>query len=205
MTIILPKGPEPQMVPAPTPPMPPGAEEAKLFSESGVVMLTDKFDQDNIMPLVKQIMTYNMLPEAKQPEEIKLVINSPGGSVFSAWHLIDVIKQSRIPVSTIAMGLAASCGVLTLMSGVKGKRYATQNTSIMSHQYAWGSAGKEHELYAKVKEFEMASNRMVEHYKKCTGKSVSYIRKNLLGPTDEWMTPAEAVKHGIIDEVITTY
>ena len=99
--------------------------------ESGVVMLTKEFNQDNIMPLVVQIMEINMMKEEEAPENIKLIINSPGGSVHSAFHLIDVMKQSRIPVHTVAMGLAASCGVLTLMAGEKGHRYITQNTSCL--------------------------------------------------------------------------
>ena len=75
----------------------------------------------------------------------------------------------------------------------------------MSHQYSWGSRGKEHELYAINKEFELSSERMIEHYKKCTGKSEAYIRKHLLGPSDEWMSAKEAVKHGIADKVSDTY
>ena len=193
------------MVPAPTPPMPLEARMKEQMLRSGLIMLSTKFDQENIMPIVQQIIMLNMLPEKEQPEEIKLVINSPGGSVFSAWHLIDVIKQSRIPVSTIAQGLAASCGVVTLMSGVKGKRYVSHNASVMSHTYSWGSVGKEGELYAKIKEYELASGRMIDHYKKCTGKSEKYIRKYLLHPNDEWMSPSEVVSHGIADEVITTY
>ena len=205
--IIIPeaKPQEPVMMPAPTPPMPLEAKMKDSLLRSGVVMLTDKFEQDTIMPIVQQILMLNLLPEADQPEEIKLVINSPGGSVFSAWHLIDVMKQSRIPVSTIAMGLAASCGVLTLMAGAKGRRFVTHNASVMSHTYSWGSMGKEGELMSKVKEFEMASGRMIEHYKKCTGKNEKYIRKHLLHAHDEWMTPEEVVKHGIADEVVHTY
>lgn len=178
---------------------PPGT----YLRENGVLYLNDKFDKETIHPLILQITEYNLMPDEVKPKEIKLIINSPGGTVFWAWQLIDAIKMSEIPVVTIAQGLAASCGVLTLMAG--DKRVATHNTSIMSHTYAWGSAGKEGELYAKVKEFEMASDRMLEHYKKCTKKSKAYIRKNLLHPHDEWMTPEEAVKHGIIDEVWATY
>lgn len=171
--------------------------------ESGVLYLNDKFDKDTIHPLVVQITEYNLMPEEVQPERITLFINSPGGTVFWAWQLIDAIKMSEIPVVTVAQGLAASCGVLTLMAG--DKRIATHNTSIMSHTFSWGSVGKEGELYAKVKEFELASERMLEHYKKCTGKSEKYIRKHLLHPHDEWMTPQEAKKHGLIDEIWTTY
>ena len=205
MNVIVPERAEPSMptmVPAPpVPPVPTGV----LLRDNGVLMLTEKFDQENIMPLVKQILEWNMMTEDKAPEHIKLYINSPGGSVHSAFHLIDTIKMSRIPVHTIAMGLAASCGCLTLMAGVKGHRYVTQNTSVMSHQYSWGSRGKEHELYGIIKEFEMSSDRMITHYKKCTGKSEAYIRKNLLGATDEWLSPAEVIKHGIADKIVETY
>ena len=205
MNVIVPERAEPSapaMMPVPpTPPVPTGV----LLRDNGILMLTDKFDQEKIMPLVQQILEWNMMPEEKAPDHIKLYINSPGGSVHSAFHLIDTMKMSRIPVHTIAMGLAASCGVLTLMSGVKGHRYVTQNTSVMSHQYSWGSRGKEHELYGIVKEFELSSDRMIEHYKKCTKKSESYIRKHLLGPTDEWLTPEECVKHGIVDNIVETY
>ena len=205
MNVIVPErapASAPVMVPAPPiPPTPTGV----ILRDNGILMLTDKFEQEKIMPLVQQILEWNMMPEDKAPDHIKLYINSPGGSVHSAFHLIDTMKMSRIPVHTIAMGLAASCGVLTLMSGVKGHRYVTQNTSVMSHQYSWGSRGKEHELYGIVKEFELSSDRMIEHYKKCTKKSESYIRKHLLGPTDEWLTPEECVKHGIVDNIVETY
>jgi ATP-dependent Clp endopeptidase proteolytic subunit ClpP len=177
----------------------------QVLFNNGILFMDKEFNQENCMPLVKSILEYNMLPESEQPDEIKLYINSPGGAVHSAFHLIDTIKMSRIPVSTISMGMAASCGVLLLMTGVKGRRFITQNTSVMSHQYAWGSKGKEHELYGIVKEFEMSSARMIDHYKKCTGKTEKYIRKHLLPETDQWLSPEEVIKHGIADHIITTY
>ena len=176
-----------------------------LLRDNGVLFLDGEFNQEKIMPLIMQITEYNLMDEEDQPDAIKLIINSPGGSVHSAFHLIDAIKMSEIPVATIGQGLVASCGVLTLMAGQKGHRYLTHNTSVMSHQYSWGSKGKEHELYAIVKEFEMSSGRMIEHYKKCTKKSETYIRKHLLGATDMWLSPDECKKHGIIDEIWETY
>lgn len=203
MTVIPePSSVKPTLIPAPAPPPVPLGQGLR---DNGVLMLTKEFNQENIMPLVVQILEWNLMPPEKAPKEIKLYINSPGGLVYSAFHLIDTMKQSRIPVSTIGMGLIASCGVLTMMAGVKGKRYITQNTSVMSHQYSYGSSGKEHELYAKVKEFELSSERMIEHYKKCTGKSERYIRKNLLPKSDQWLTPEETIKHGIADSIIETY
>ena len=203
--LIVPERSEPT-APAmmPMPPVPP-TPTGVLLRDNGILMLIDKFDQEKIMPLVMQILEWNLMPEDKAPKAIKMYINSPGGSVHSAFHLIDIMKQSRIPVHTIAMGLAASCGCLTLMAGAKGHRTVTQNTSVMSHQYSWGSKGKEHELMGVVKEFEMATDRMMTHYKKCTGKNEKYIRKHLLGPTDDWLTPEEVVKHGIADNIAVTY
>lgn len=176
-----------------------------VLKENGILFMDNKFDQEHCMPLVKMIMEYNLMPAPKAPDIIHLYINSPGGEVASAFHLIDIIKQSRIPVYTYGMGSIASCGVLLMMSGEKGHRYLTQNTSIMSHQYSWGSGGKEHELYAKIKQFEISSEKLMDHYKKCTGKSRKYIRKHLLPESDMWMTPEEALIHGIADKIVETY
>lgn len=192
---------EPEPVRKKTELPPPG----ETLRASGVLMLTKEFNQDNIMPLVMQILEYNMMDPAHAPETIKLYINSPGGAVASAWHLIDTMKQSRIPVHTIAMGMAASCGCLTLMAGEPGHRYVTQNTSVMSHVYSAGSGGKEHDLYARVRSFEQTSKAMVDHYVKCTGKDAKYVRTHLLPAEDVWLTPEEAVKHGVVDHIIKTY
>ena len=136
---------------------------------------------------------------------ITLVINSPGGQVHSAFALIDTMKGSAIPIKTIGLGMIASCGILTFMSGTKGKRFITPNTSILSHQYSWGSAGKEHELFARVREFELSTTRMIEHYKKCTGMSEKKIREVLLPAEDVWLSAKEAVKYGIADKIVSTY
>ena len=193
--------PMPTPPPRPTEPKKPG----ELLYENGVLFMDKEFNQENCVPLVKMVMEYNMMPAETRPEVIHLYINSPGGAVNSAFHLIDVIKQSEIPVYTYGMGMIASCGVLLMMSGEKGHRYITQNTSVMSHQYSWGSRGKEHELMSIVKEFELSSGRMLNHYKKCTGKNEAYIRKWLLPESDCWLNPEETIKHGIADKIITTY
>lgn len=205
---IIPTPKQAPQMPTPPPPMPqpqPPKKPGEILWENGVLFMDKEFNQENCMPLVRMIMEYNMMPEEQRPEVIRLYINSPGGAVHSAFHLIDTIKQSAIPVHTIGMGLIASCGVLLMMSGEKGHRYVTQNTSVMSHQYSWGSRGKEHELMSIVKEFELSTDRMMDHYKKCTGKSEKYIREFLLPESDCWLTSEETVKHGIADHIIQTY
>ena len=81
----------------------------------------------------------------------------------------------------------------------------TPNTSILSHQFSWGTYGKEHELFATVKEYELTTKRMINHYKKCTGLSEKKIREFLLPAQDVWMAANEAKKLGLCDSVKTVY
>ena len=189
-------------VPMSTPPAPP-YKPGEASYEDGVLHLTTKFDNKEIMPLVQAIIDYNKKPEEKRPEVIHLYINSGGGDVAAGLHLIDVMKQSDIPVHTYGMGLVASCAFMTLMAGKK--RYATQNTILMSHQYSGGYGGKEHELEAGQRRMEIVSKQLLVHYKKCTGKTEKYIRTHLLPKSDVWLTAEECIQHGVIDEVIRTY
>lgn len=171
--------------------------------ESGVIILADEFAKDTVMPLVVSIMEYNMMPEELRPDNITLVINSPGGRVDSCLMLIDAMKASDVKVNTFCTGMAASCGILTLMAG--DHRMASSTSQIMSHQYAAGSSGKEHELYSRIKSFEHTSEWMEQHYAECTGMTVKKIRKHLLGPTDVWLNAEEAKVYNIIDEVVNPY
>ena len=107
------------------------------------------------------------------------MICSPGGAMPECFALIDIMKGSRIPIHTVGLGCIASCGLLLFITGEKGHRVLTPNTSILSHQFSWGSYGKEHELFAQVKEFELSTVRMIDHYKKCTGLKEKEIREYL--------------------------
>ena len=115
------------------------------------------------------------------------------------------MKGSATPVHTVGVGLIASCVILTFMAGKKGHRVITPNTSILSHQYSWGSRGKEHELFATMREFELSSERMIAHYRKCTGLTEKKIREVLLPAEDVWLSAEEAIKYGIADEIREVY
>jgi ATP-dependent Clp protease protease subunit len=101
--------------------------------------------------------------------------------------------------------MIASCGILVFMAGEKGFRTITPNTSILSHQYSWGSYGKEHELFARVREFELSTERMMAHYRACTGMTEKQVRQFLLPAEDVWLSADEAVKHGIADKIKKVY
>jgi ATP-dependent Clp protease protease subunit len=160
------------------------------------------FDNSSCADAMRFVLARNLMPTKERPKQIKLIVNSPGGSVPSAFALIDIITGSNIPVYTYGLGEVASCGLLLFMSGKKKHRYITKNTAILSHQFSWFNVGKEHELMASVKEFNNTSKRIIEHYKKCTGQTEAVIKKYLLPPEDIWLSPKEAVKYGLADEVI---
>lgn len=167
-------------------------------------LLNDEFNAKSTGELIKFIISRNLMAKEK-PKMMKLIINSPGGEVSSAFALIDTMKGSKIPICTYGLGEIASCGLLTFIAGEKGKRFITRNTAILSHQFSWGSWGKEHELMARVKEFNNTQERIIEHYKRCTGLTEKQIKTYLLPPEDVWLTAKEAVKYGIADEIVDFY
>lgn len=167
-------------------------------------MFTSDFNPDSCGSAMRFILERNLMTKDR-PKQIKMIINSPGGEVASAFALIDTMKGSGVPIYTYGLGEIGSCGLLTFIAGQKGKRYITRNTGILSHQWSWGSWGKEHELMSRVKEFKNTQQRILEHYKKCTGMTEKNILKYLLPPEDVWLTAKEAVKYGIADEIVDFY
>jgi len=175
----------------------------ELFLRGHHIFMED-VTQESMKPLINWIIAENFNKEKKK-EELTLGICSRGGDLNACFALVDIMKGSKIPIRTIGMGMIASCGLVIFISGEKGRRVLTPNTSILSHQYSWGSFGKEHELFAAVKEFDLTTRRMIDHYKKCTGLSEKDIRKYLLPPHDVWLSAKEAKKLGLCDSITATY
>ena len=174
-----------------------------LFQRGFHVFMGD-VTQETMLPIINWIISANFTKEKKH-KELTLGICSPGGDLNACFALVDVMKGSKIPIRTIGMGMIASCGLVLFISGAKGSRVLTPNTSILSHQYSWGTYGKEHELFAVVKEYDLTTTRMVNHYKKCTGLSEKDIRKYLLPPHDVWLSAKEAKNLGLCDSIKATY
>jgi ATP-dependent Clp protease protease subunit len=139
--------------------------------------------------------------QEERPDMLNLVITSPGGELNAAFAIIDAMRGSAIPIRTIGLGEIASAGLMIFIAGTKGVRLLTPNTSILSHQYSWGAFGKEHELFATVKQFDLTTKKMIAHYKKCSGLSEAKIKELLLPPQDMWLSAAEAKHLGLCDEV----
>ena len=176
--------------------------EPVVLYNKGIYLLMDVITAESCKDAIEFVLKQNA--EKKKQKRLQFMICSPGGDVPSCFALIDIMKGSKIPIHTIGLGVIASCGLLLFITGEKGKRTLTPNTSILSHQYSWGSYGKEHELFAQVKEFELSTERMINHYKKCTGLKEAEIREHLLPPEDRWLSAKEAKKLGICDKVVSS-
>lgn len=168
-------------------------------SQHSFLLLMEEITLASAKNAVEWIFEANFAEE--RPELLNLIITSPGGDLNAAFALIDVMRGSAIPIRTIGLGQIASAGLMIFIAGDKDNRILTPNTSILSHQYSWGAFGKEHELFATVKEFDLTTKKMIAHYKKCTGLSDAKIREVLLPPQDIWLSPVEAKKLGLCDHV----
>ena len=143
-------------------------------SQHSFYLLMDDISLTTVKPVVEWIFEANFAEE--RPDLLNLIICSPGGDLNAAFALIDTMRGSAIPIRTIGLGQIASAGLMIFIAGDKGKRILTPNTSILSHQYSWGAFGKEHELFATVKEFDLTTKKMIQHYKKCSGLTDAKIR-----------------------------
>lgn len=177
-------------------------EEAELY-KSGIYLFMGDVTTDSCREGIEFILKQNT--EKRKHKKLQILLCSNGGEVPACFALIDIMKGSKIPIHTVGLGVIASCGLLLFITGEKGHRILTPNTSILSHQYSWGTYGKEHELFAQVKEYELSTKRMIEHYKKCTGLTEKEIRTFLLPPEDVWLSAKEAKKLNICDSVRTMY
>jgi len=181
----------------------PDAWDENVLRDNGIFLFMTGVNSESCRAAIEFILLHNLQP--KKLPRLQFMICSPGGSVDSCFALIEVMKGSKIPIHTLGLGMIASCGILLFMAGEKGERILTPNTSILSHQWAWGSYGKEHELFASQKEFDLTGKRMRAHYRKCTGLTDKVIDKYLLPPSDMWLTAQEAKKFKICDKIKTVY
>jgi ATP-dependent Clp protease protease subunit len=159
-----------------------------------------EIDEDTVKPVIEWILHENYVRK-KKIKELLLTICSSGGNLGVGFALIDVMRSSKIPIKTVGLGTIASCGLLIFLSGSPGRRVLTPNTSIMSHQFSWGTEGKVHELFATVKEFELTQQRMVNLYKNCTGLDEETIKRVLLPPQDVYLSAQDALQYHICDHV----
>lgn len=131
-----------------------------------------------------------------------MYINSPGGAVTAGLAIYDTMQYIKTPVSTICIGQAASFGALLLAAGEKGKRFALPNARIMIHQPLGGAQGQATDIEIQTKEILRIKKVLGDILAKHTGQPLAKVEKD--SDRDYYMGADEALKYGIIDEVITS-
>jgi ATP-dependent Clp protease protease subunit len=172
----------------------------QALQDAGMYVFMGDVDHDSIRPVLEWILHENFVAKKKR-RELLLMICSDGGEMSAAFALIDVMRSSTIPIKTVGLGTVSSAGLMIFLAGAAGRRVLTPNTSILSHQFSWGSDGKAHELFATMKEFELTHQRMIRLYEECTGLSADEIRNNLLPPHDVWLSAEEALALNVCDAI----
>ena len=141
--------------------------------------------------------------ESEDPDkEISFYINSPGGSITDGMAIVDTMNYIKCPVSTICIGLAASMGSVLLTCGTKGKRFATPNSEILIHQplISGGLSGQTTEIKIHADHMVRTREKLNKLLSEKTGQSLEQIEKDT--ERDHYMTAEEALKYGLIDEII---
>jgi len=170
---------------------------SRLLKER-IIFLGTPIDSQVANAVVAQLL----LLDAQAPDQpIQIYINCPGGSVYDGLAIYDTMQFIRAPVYTICVGIAMSMGSVILMAGEKGHRTALPNSRLMIHA---GSAGTGRvslpDLEVQAAEFSYVRDSMEELYVKHTGKTKEQVRKDM--ERDNFMSSAEAVDYGLIDEVV---
>jgi len=153
---------------------------------------------DSLANLVIAQILFLASRDAKK--DIKLYINSPGGSVTAGLAIYDTMQYISCDISTICIGMAASMGATLLTAGEKGKRFALPNSEILLHQVAGGIKGQAADIEIEAKQILKIKGKLNEILAEHTGQPIKKVEKDT--DRDFYLSAEEAKKYGIIDEVI---
>ena len=168
-----------------------------LLLRERIIFLGTPINDQVANVIVAQLLFLN----SQDPDrDINLYINSPGGQITAGLAIYDTMKMIKAPISTIAVGMAASMATILLTAGTKGKRYALPHSTIHLHQPLGGVQGQAADIEIEAKEILRMRALLNLILKESTGLSDELIAQY----TDRnfYMTAAEAVKLGIIDDVL---
>lgn len=169
------------------------------LNDYGIIYISGAINSSTAETVCKEIIEYNIKGEVNQ---LQMIINSPGGSCPAGFSIIDIMEWSRIPIYTTGIGMIASMGLLIFMTGEKGRRVITPRTSILSHRFSAFNIGNHSQLIAGRKEEDLEHERILEHYLTYSNiKDKAELEKYLLREVDTWLSPEEAIQHGLADRV----
>lgn len=162
-----------------------------------IIFLGEEVNEASASVIVAQLLFL----ESEDPgKDIHLYINSPGGVVTAGMAIYDTMQYVKCDVSTICIGMAASMGAFLLAGGAKGKRYALPNAEIMIHQPSGGAQGQATDIKIVAEQILRTKEKLNRILSENTGQPLDVIAADT--ERDNYMGAEEAVKYGLIDEVI---
>lgn len=168
-----------------------------LLLRERIIFLGTAID-DNVANLVVAQLLY--LDREDPEREIMLYIQSPGGAIYAGLAIYDTMQMVRAPVSTIAIGSTASMGTILLSAGAKGRRFALPNATIHIHQPLGGARGQATDIQIHAEEILRLRKRINNILAHHTGQPLERIERDT--DRDFFMGAEDAVKYGLVDEVI---
>ena len=165
-----------------------------------IIFLGSEINEDVANIINAQLLYLNSITDKE--EDIKMFINSPGGSCIDGLAIYDVMNFIDPDVSTYCMGMCASMGSILVSSGAKGKRFILPNGSVMIHQVSSGTGRVQNaDLQIAAKESQKIQNTLYNILAANTGKPFEEIERD--ADRDHWFTAQEAVDYGLIDKIVT--
>ena len=179
-----------------------GERSYDIFSrllKDRIIVLSEEVNNATASLVIAQMLFL----ESEDPDkDTFFYINSPGGSISDGLAIYDTMNYIKCPGSTMCIGMAASMGAFLLAAGEKGKRYATPNAEIMIHQplISGGLSGQTTEIKIYSDHMVKTRERLNKILSERTGKPLEQIEKDT--ERDNFMTAEEALKYGLIDEIL---
>ena len=166
--------------------------------EDRIVFIGTAIDDQVANAVMAQLL---FLDKTGRSQDIKMYINSPGGSVTAGLAIYDTMQLIEPQIATYCLGQAASMGAILLAGGAKGKRYALPHSRVMIHQPWGGAQGTAMDMEIHVKEILKMKSTLEEILSNHSGKTIKEVTKAC--ERDNFMSPKEAKDFGLIDEIVT--
>ena len=169
---------------------------SRLLKER-IIFLGDTIDDDVANTVIAQML---FLESQDKTKDIKLYINSPGGSVTAGLAIYDTMQLIAPDVSTICIGMAASMASILLSAGAKGKRFVLPNSEVMIHQVMGGAQGQASDIEISARHILKLKERLNKILATHTGQKFEKVTKD--SDRDYFMSAEEAVEYGLADKII---
>jgi ATP-dependent Clp protease, protease subunit len=169
-----------------------------LLLKNRIVMLGTQVNSQSANLIVAQLL---FLDREDPERRIQMYVNSPGGEVYAGMAIYDAMQEITAPVSTVAVGMAASFGTVVLAAGETGMRYSLPHATIHMHQPLGGAQGQVTDMKIVIDHYQFLKEELIKIFKKHTGQDEKTLERDM--DRDFYMNPQQALKYGLIDEVLT--